>query len=163
MSIKKLYAHSKEGRPLEEWQVLDEHLLNVAKKAAKCASKFQSTDWAWNAAWLHDLGKAADEFQAYLLRSNNLDDSEYDETGHGRINHSSAGAFFAEETLGKITGRTLAYLSAGHHAGMPDYYSADTGRAALTFRLEEGKQNLNRIQSRVDIFAKQLRGFSRKK
>jgi len=150
------YAHSLKGRSKSEWQPLEEHLRNVAKSAEKYAAKFQSADWGWNAGWLHDLGKAAEEFQAYLLRSNGLDDSEYDEAVHCRVNHSSAGAVFAIETFGNIIGRALAYLSAGHHAGLPDYYSSVTGRSALTFRLEEGKQNLSRIRSTADEFGKQL-------
>ena len=154
--LKKYYAHSLEGKSPSEWQPLGEHLENVAKKAEKCAAKFQSADWAWNAAWLHDLGKAADEFQAYLLRENSLDDSEYDGTGHGRVNHSSAGAAFAEEILGPIIGVINAYLAAGHHAGLPDFYSSDTGRAALQVRLEEGKENLSRIRSAAEEIGKQL-------
>lgn len=157
MTNKCFYAHSKEGRPKEEWQLLEEHLRNVAEKAEKCAAKFQSADWGWNASWFHDLGKAADEFQAYLLRENSLDDSEYDGTGHGRVNHSSAGAAFAEEILGPIIGRAIAYIAAGHHAGLPDFYSSDTGRAALQIRLAEGKENLNRIRSEAEVFGKQLR------
>jgi len=154
---RKYYAHSLEGRPPSEWQPLEEHLKNVAKKAEKCAAKFQSADWAWNAAWLHDLGKAADEFQAYLLRENSLDDSEYDGRGRGRVNHSSAGAAFAEEIFGPIIGVINAYLAAGHHAGLPDFYPSDTGRAALQVRLEEGKENLSRLRSISVEFGKQLR------
>jgi hypothetical protein len=30
---KKYYAHSLEGKPPEEWQLLDEHLNNVAERA----------------------------------------------------------------------------------------------------------------------------------
>ncbi|MDY6832060.1 MAG: CRISPR-associated endonuclease Cas3'' [Thermodesulfobacteriota bacterium] len=152
-----VYAHSKKNEPPEKWQPLEDHLKKVAERTAECAAKFQSADWGWNAGWLHDLGKAAEEFQAYLLRSNGLDDSEYDETGHGRINHSSAGAFFATEIYDNIIGLTLAYMAAGHHAGLPDYFSADTGRAALTFRLEEGKQNLDSIRTAAGEIKKQLR------
>ena len=154
---KKYYAHSKENQHPINWQPLDEHLKNVAEKAEKCAAKFQSADWAWNAAWLHDLGKVADEFQAYLLRENSLDDSEYDVTGHGRVNHSSAGAAFAEEILGPIIGVVNAYLVAGHHAGLPDFYPSNTGRAALQIRLAEGKENLSPIRSIAEEFGKQLR------
>ena len=156
MSNKRFYAHSKEGRPKEEWQLLEEHLKSVAEKAEKCAAKFQSADWGWNAGWLHDLGKAADEFQAYLLRENNLDDAEYDLAGHGRVNHSSAGAAFADEVLGPIIGVINAYLAAGHHAGLPDFYSSETGRAALQIRLAEGKENLSRIHSAIEGIGKQL-------
>ncbi|MFA5343074.1 MAG: CRISPR-associated endonuclease Cas3'' [Kiritimatiellia bacterium] len=86
----KYYAHSKEGQPRAKWQPLDEHLQAVAEKAREFAAEFDSGDWAYNAGWLHDLGKAADAFQAYLLRENGLDDSEYDGVYHKRVNHSSA-------------------------------------------------------------------------
>lgn len=141
------YAHSIDGQPPEKWQPLDEHLGAVAKLAAKYASQFGSSDWAHNAGWLHDLGKADSAFQGYLHRENGLDDAEYDT---GRVNHSSAGAALAEEKLGKCIGRILAYLSAGHHAGLPDWYSADTGNAALTTRLVEGRENLERIRQYTD-------------
>ena len=152
-----VYAHSKENEPPEKWQPLEDHLKRVAEQAAKCAAKFQSADWGWNAGWLHDLGKAAKEFQAYLLQSNGLDDSEYDNAGHGRVNHSSAGAFFAQEVFDNIIGLSLAFLAAGHHAGLPDYFSADTGRATLTFRLQDGEQNLSRIRASADDLRQQLR------
>ena len=157
----KYYAHSKDGCPPEEWQPLEDHLINVAETAEKYAAKFQSADWAWNAAWLHDIGKAADEFQVYLMRENSFDDSEYDGTGHGRVNHSSAGAALSEEILGTIVGQAIAYLAAGHHAGLPDFYPFITGRAALQIRLVEGKENLNRIRSAAEAFGKQLRHITK--
>jgi CRISPR-associated endonuclease/helicase Cas3 len=149
------FAHSKEGAPPEEWQRLEDHLNNVAERASCFAEKFYSTDWAWNAGWLHDLGKAANEFQAYLLKSNGLDDSEYDCTG--KINHSSAGAAYALDFFGTKPGLIYAYLSAGHHAGLPDYHSAETGNAALTCRLKEGKNNLSRIHKEAEEQGKNLR------
>jgi len=157
MSIKQHYAHSKEGHPREEWQPLEEHLKSVAEKAERFASKFQSGSWAWNSGCLHDVGKAAAEFQAYLLRENGLDDAEYDGIGHGRVNHSSAGAAFAQEVLGPIAGLTNAYLIAGHHAGLPDFYSSSTGRAALQIRLAEGQKNLSSIRLGIEVFGRQLR------
>jgi CRISPR-associated endonuclease Cas3-HD len=116
------YAHSLPGRPREEWQPLEEHLRNVAEKAAEFAGAFASQDWAWNAGWLHDVGKIAPEFQAYLARENNLDDSEYDVAGVGRVNHSSAGAALAEDLFGKAgvpLGLPLAYLAAGRKNTVP--------------------------------------------
>lgn len=157
----KHYAHSLEGKPPDQWQLLEHHLLDVAEKAEKSAEKFRSADWAWNAAWLHDLGKAADEFQAYLFRQNGLDDAEYDSAGDGRVNHSSAGAAHSVEFFGPIIGLINAYLSAGHHAGLPDFYPSSTGRAALQFRLEEGKKNLSHIRSAIEYYGKQLRHITK--
>lgn len=154
----KLYAHSKEGRPVEEWQLLDDHLRRVAEKASEFAKAFQSADWAWNVGWLHDLGKADSAFQGYLLRENDLDDSDYDS---GRVNHSSAGAACAEEKLGPCIGRILAYLSAGHHAGLPDWYSSETASAALSVRLQEGSDNLERIWPYAEYIISELRSTPR--
>jgi CRISPR-associated endonuclease/helicase Cas3 len=161
MKNKQLYAHTKEGRPPNEWQLLSQHLANVAQIADRCADKFQSAGWGWNAAWIHDLGKAANEFQTYLFRQNGLDDAEYDGTGNGRVNHSSAGAAYAIEALGPVIGVINAYLAAGHHAGLPDFYPGDTGRAALQIRLQEGKENLGRIRTAADEIGKQLRHIAR--
>jgi len=149
----KYYAHSLEGKPQETWQPLDEHLANVAKLAAKFAEGFDSEDWAHNAAWLHDLGKADSAFQGYLMRENELDDSDYDS---GRINHSSAGAAFAKENLGNCAGLVLAYLTAGHHAGLPDWFSSDSGNAALSVRLVEGGINLAKIKQYVEFVSEKL-------
>lgn len=38
----KYYAHTKEGRPPEEWQPLDEHLKNVAEMARLFADSFDA-------------------------------------------------------------------------------------------------------------------------
>lgn len=141
---KQLYAHSRDGQPVENWQPLDTHAANVAQLASEFAAPFQSSEWAAVAGWLHDLGKADPIFQGYLMRENGLDDAEYDS---GRVNHSSAGAAFAEEHFGACIGRILAFLAAGHHAGLPDWYSVETGHAALSIRLEEGRANLARIRA----------------
>jgi CRISPR-associated endonuclease/helicase Cas3 len=151
------FAHSLPGSPTEKWQPLWDHLERVARAAEACASKFDSADWAWNAAWLHDAGKAADEFQTYLLGQNGLDDEAYDGAAPGRVNHSSAGAALAHELFGEFASLPLAFIAAGHHAGLPDYWPADGGRGALQFRLEEGKIDLGRIRLKVQGLAAQLR------
>lgn len=147
-------AHSLANRPLEEWQRLDDHLNAVAKSAAIFAESFSSSDWAWNAGILHDFGKALDGFQAYIRRENDIDDPLYDETGVGRVNHSSAGAALAEEFLSTPTapfGRILAYIVAGHHAGLPDYDACEGGKGSLPIRLEEGIRDLAELRSVVKV------------
>jgi CRISPR-associated endonuclease/helicase Cas3 len=155
---KVLYAHSRDGSP-DDWQPLETHLHAVAERAAAFAAPFSSADWAWNAGWLHDLGKATNAFQAYLRRCNELDDSSYDDDG-SESNHASTGAAFAEDTL-KLPGRILAYLLAGHHAGLPDWYTAETGNAALPCRLPEGRNNLEKIRAYATEVEKQLRPLAR--
>lgn len=143
MKDRNLYAHSLPGEPPEKWQPLEVHLRNVAEMAAKFAQPFYSTGWAFNAGILHDLGKALTAFQSYLLRQNGLDDPEYDAGNH---NHSSAGAAFALDKYGECAGKIYAYLAAGHHAGLPDWFSDKTGNAALSVRLKEGKENLAKMR-----------------
>ena len=149
----KFYAHSLPDNPdRDTWQPLQEHLRETAKLAKDFAAAFNAGQWGYLAGLWHDLGKAADEFQAYLLRENGLDDTEYDGCGIGRVNHSSAGAVMAEEHFSddhKPFGRIIAYLIAGHHAGLPDYYACDGGMGALQKRLEEGKADLERIRTKI--------------
>jgi len=160
---KKYYAHSLEGRPPEEWQPLCVHSENVAAMAERFASDFSSGDWAWNSGLLHDLGKALVEFQAYLARQNGLDDSAYDGVGRGRINHSNAGAAaaFVVEKFGRFAGLTVAFLAAGHHAGLPDWFETDTGNAALRIRLKEGQKNLDPIRTKAEQVGKKLRALTK--
>lgn len=149
-----MYAHSLKDRPPSEWQKLEDHLRQVAELAAEFAGPFQSADWAWNAGWLHDLGKATNAFQAYLLQQNDLDDSGYDADG-SVSNHASAGAAYAQDRL-CLPGRVLAYALAGHHAGLPDWDGAETGNAVLSIRLEEGRKNLSCILDYAEMISAKL-------
>ncbi len=157
MDLSQCFAHSHPEKPREQWQLLLTHLSNAAHKAASFASNFQSEEWAWNAAWLHDLGKAAESFQAYLLQENGLDDVGYDSLEKGKINHSSAGAAYAENLRPGPVGRTLAYVAAGHHAGLTDYQPNNAGNGALIKRIEEGKQQLPCINAAVSEIRKALK------
>ena len=155
----RLYAHSREKQPPETWQLLEDHLYAVARRAAEFAAPFSSADWAWNAGWLHDLGKATNAFQKYLLHSNGMDDAVYDDNG-SESNHASTGAALAADVL-KLPGHILAYLLAGHHAGLPDWNTAETGNAALPCRLPEGRNNLETIRAYAAEVQKQLYPLAR--
>jgi CRISPR-associated endonuclease/helicase Cas3 len=151
------YAHTKPGRPEVEWQLLANHLGQVAELAAKFAAAFDSADWARATGWLHDFGKLAARVQAYLRRVGGLEDSE-DAGGGGvmRVNHSSAGAGLAIERWNELIGTTLAYLVAGHHAGLADYYATNIGKAALAARLPEGRRLFAEIKPLADEILAQL-------
>lgn len=146
--MKDLYAHSRENVPAEQWQTLDAHSRQVADLAAEFASAFNSTDWARLAGLLHDAGKARHSFQAYLARTNGLDDVDYDSSDHS---HSGAGACWADRQWKEI-GRILAYCIAGHHAGLPDWLGGETPNGALCERLAAESKVLNEapVQAWID-------------
>ena len=116
---------------------LGEHLSEVARLAGEFAAAFGSSDWARLAGLWHDLGKFREKFQIYLKQASGYDPEAHIEGTLGRVDHSTAGAIHAIEKLG-LQGRILAYLIAGHHAGLPDWNSTEEGRASLFQRLEDG-------------------------
>lgn len=128
----KYYAHSLEGKPKSEWQLLDRHLKNVAKTARSFAQTFGAGDWACLAGGWHDIGKYSVEFQQMLGIEEGND--AHIETKPGRVDHSSAGAQHAFNLL-RDKGKLLAYAIAGHHAGLPD--GKENDRKCLTARLDK--------------------------
>ncbi len=109
-------------------------MLKVADRAAVMASDFGANDWAYLAGLWHDLGKYSPRFQAYIRQASGYDPDAHIEGG-GRVDHSTAGAIHACERLGP-KGRMLAYLIAGHHAGLPDWSPSEFGASALAHRLD---------------------------
>ena len=125
------YAHSRNGKPPEEWHRLEDHLKKVAEMARKFGNEFKAGDWAYLAGLWHDLGKYAQAFQNKLRAAAG---NEAHLEAKARVNHSTAGGLYAVERFDKA-GRLLAYIAAGHHAGLPDWEADSTGRAALSQRL----------------------------
>ncbi len=124
---------------------LDEHLRAVRDLAGEFASSFGHADWGRLAGLWHDLGKYSPAFQSYIARESGFDPEAHIEGGKGRVNHSSAGALHAVKQLGG-KGRLLAYLIAGHHAGLPDWHSDEHALASLSQRLED-EQHLRAISN----------------
>jgi CRISPR-associated endonuclease/helicase Cas3 len=102
------YAHSlPENSDESLWEPLEAHLHAVATRARGFAASFGMEAWGEAAGMLHDIGKAADAYQAYIR-------------GKGKsLDHSTAGAVEAERQFGPL-GRCLAFAIAGHHAGLAD-------------------------------------------
>ena len=124
---------------------LEGHLKGVAGLAGKFASTFGSADWGSVAGLWHDLGKYSKEFQGMIKSRSGYD--AHLEGKPGRVDHSTAGALYAIDQFG-VWGRILAYLIAGHHAGLPDWHTGETGGAALKARLEN-KTHLERAISQA--------------
>ncbi len=115
---------------------LDEHLREVARRAGLCAAQLHASDWATVAGLWHDFGKYAPAFQSMIQRETGYNPEAHIESGPR--NHSTAGALYAVQKLG-IPGRILAYLIAGHHAGLPDWHGDQNAGAALSVRLTQNE------------------------
>jgi CRISPR-associated endonuclease/helicase Cas3 len=125
------WAHSANDKG--EWHDLREHLAAVAKLARQFAEPFGAGDWAELAGWWHDLGKCSPAFQEYLKAQEPTNRDAHLE-GTRRTDHSTAGAIHAVHRFG-LRGRVLAYLIAGHHAGLPDWFPGDAEGGSLNTRL----------------------------
>ncbi len=51
------YAHSIEGKPVDEWHLLEEHLKGTAELAKSFADAFGSCEWDYLAGLWPDVGK----------------------------------------------------------------------------------------------------------
>lgn len=98
-----------------------EHLSSVGTLAAAFAEQFGS-NWAQLAGRWHDLGKHLPRFQQYIRQASGFEaDAHIKGEGSGKAPHSTAGAMLAMERFGNA-GHVLAYMIAGHHAGLPDWF-----------------------------------------
>ncbi len=122
--------------------MLDEHCHNVASLASQFARPFKSEEWAKLLGELHDLGKARSSFQSYLFYANGDPDAQYDAAEHA---HSGVGSCLAVQKY-RDGGWILAYVIAGHHAGLPDWIGGETPNGSLCVRLSEEKHVLEEKQ-----------------
>ncbi len=113
------YAHTHPDGE-SAWEPLEVHLQEVAALAGQYAAAFGAGEWGRLAGQWHDLGKFSQAFQDYLRSAGGAADPHGEDSGGsaGRVDHSSAGAQRAG-TQGR-SGPLMAYLIAGHHAGLPD-------------------------------------------
>jgi CRISPR-associated endonuclease/helicase Cas3 len=109
------YAHSTDTQDKNNWQILKDHLENVANIASKFSSDFNAEKLAYAAGLLHDIGKYSPEFQRRLDGANI------------RVDHSTAGAQEARKLYGAFQSRILEYVITGHHGGLLNYGSTESG------------------------------------
>lgn len=119
-------------------QPLFEHLKNVSRLSGEFAAEFGNRDWGEVLGLWHDLGKYHPKWQKYIRLQTGFDPNAQIECGKGKINHSTAGAVQAFLRMRESPpARILAYVLAGHHAGLPDWDPDDAG-GDLTNRLYPG-------------------------
>jgi CRISPR-associated endonuclease/helicase Cas3/CRISPR-associated endonuclease Cas3-HD len=109
------YAHSTKNPDKSDWQPLKDHLLKVADISQQFANDFNAGDLAYTSGLLHDLGKYSPEFQRRL------------EGANIHVDHSTAGAIEAEKLFHKSYGLLFAYAVTGHHGGLLNYGSSESG------------------------------------
>jgi CRISPR-associated endonuclease/helicase Cas3 len=140
-----LWAHTRydstTGRAIPH-PLLD-HLQAVARLSAEFADGF-GTEWARLAGLWHDLGKSRDGFQRYIRQcaSEQSEDAHIESKVAGpEKTHSAAGAIHAinvfrtlDPARGAELARVLAYLIAGHHAGLANWHDSPE-HIGLSFRL----------------------------
>lgn len=126
------------SQAIEHW--LDEHLRDVAQLAAGYGSVFNSAEWAYVTGLWHDLGKYNPEFQHYIgVKSGYNPNAHIEQTG--KVNHSAAGALYAVQQH-KTLGLPIAYLIAGHHAGLPDWHKTDEADGRSLAEILQDTQHL---------------------
>lgn len=111
--------------------LLRDHLEGTAELAARFSAEFGSGGWGHLAGLWHDLGKYSFAFQNMITAA---EGPEAHLEAKARVDHSTAGALQAVQRF-SAPGRLLAYLAAGHHAGLPDWQADETGPKALSQRL----------------------------
>lgn len=108
-------------------QTLSEHLSGVAGRCSKLARKLGLEKAGELVGLLHDLGKATEQFQDYLLSF--ASDGEARDDLRGKIDHSTAGAQCLlaniqdaqqEDSLQGVVARFLAICIVSHHSGLID-------------------------------------------
>jgi CRISPR-associated endonuclease/helicase Cas3 len=132
MAMETFYAHSRQGRPEAEWEDLAAHLRGVAELAESFADAFGAGEWGRIAGLWHDLGKFRPEFQARLRGSGES------------VEHAGLGAALAF-SKSRDRGLPLAFVVAGHHAGLADLTAAEAaegGPRPLRERLATNRETL---------------------
>jgi len=158
----KYYAHSKEGRPVEEWQELDEHLRGVAERARQVAGKIGLGNMGELIGLLHDLGKYSEAFQSYLKVADGINEADEDECAEiavvkGRIDHSTAGGQDLWQVMAKgdhasrLAAQLMALCVVSHHSGLIDCVSP-IGDDLFTLRMNKARDrtHIDEVAVRMD-------------
>ena len=115
-----------------------DHLVRVGRLASDNASFFGAGQLAEVCGLLHDLGKYTEEFAKRL-------------EGGARVDHATAGAKIAvenwqQQNVGNLdVGKLLAYVIAGHHAGLANGLDEGTKRSTLEKRLAGDVPSLDEV------------------
>lgn len=119
-------------------QTILEHSQNVALLAKQYADVFEAGSWGYCCGMVHDIGKFSTAFQERLQ-------------GGVSVDHATAGA---KELIARGGMYFLAsYITAGHHAGLPDKGSDadDAGRGTLCGREKKKIPDYQAYKDEIEI------------
>ncbi len=119
-------------------QTILEHSQNVALLAKQYADVFEAGSWGYCCGMVHDIGKFSTAFQERLQ-------------GGVPVDHATAGA---KELIARGGMYYLAsYITAGHHAGLPDRGSDadDAGRGTLCGREKKKIPDYQAYKDKIEI------------
>lgn len=122
---------------------LQDHLAKVAQMAVRFADG-RGELFAHYAGLWHDLGKFQQAFQDYIKQATGFDKEnahleDVESSKPTKRPHSTAGAKYATTHLDPLLGHLLAYLIAGHHAGLADWHD----KGSLKDRLQQADDELS--------------------
>ena len=106
------------GAPARAHRLID-HLRDVGELAAAFGEPLGAIEWARLAGRWHDLGKYAGDFQKRIREENGFE-AHIEADPNAERDHSTAGAIHASKAL-PGQGAPLAFVIAGHHAGLANF------------------------------------------
>jgi CRISPR-associated endonuclease/helicase Cas3 len=128
---------------------LDDHLQAVGQLAGRFSERFGGP-WAGMAGRWHDLGKYRPGFQRYIRQDTEAHIEGRLPSGSDKT-HSAAGALHALTLFrlrwgqgGEKAARALAYVIAGHHAGLANWTADDVAGGLETRLLGTGAGDAQR-------------------
>lgn len=130
------WAHSLSDQDPSKWHPLPGHLAQVATLARDFASAFGAGDWGHLAGLWHDIGKYQPEFQEKLRGLPH------------QVDHSIVGALLARSRDARLA-LPLMFAIAGHHGGLPNPVSTDSGGTPLQERLAKNAAVLERLEKQI--------------
>ncbi len=131
MTTPQFAAHTPSNdRTDKQWHGLKEHLQDVATKAESKAQKLNAGRLAYHVGLWHDLGKYNPKFQAYLQKCH-VATLAGQKPSREKVPHAIHGAFLAQ-----VKCQPLAFLIAGHHAGLHNL----KGENSLDQKLKDAEQ-----------------------
>ena len=148
------------GRVVEHWLI--DHSREVSAMSADFATSFGPA-WAGIAGLWHDLGKFRPGFLRYIRGVSGVDahlEGKWP-TGSEKT-HSAAGALHALAIFqerygeaGRLAARVLAYVIAGHHAGLADW-TAGLDDRLLGTRAKDSQREYDQARTECVAEAPQL-------